>query len=57
MIYTVLGLIGVVIGGLTARRRQGNKMDIAQYAVGFGIAFALIGLVFTVFLDRFLSAV
>jgi len=56
MIYTVFGILGAVIGGLTARKRKGNRMDIAQYAASYGIAFALLGLVITVLLDRWLSA-
>ena len=56
MIYTVMGLIGAVIGGMTARRRKGNRMDIAQYAASYGIAFALLGLIITVFVDRWLQA-
>ncbi|KIN66431.1 hypothetical protein Z946_446 [Sulfitobacter noctilucicola] len=56
MIYTVLGIIGAVIGGLTARKRGGNRMDMAQYAASYAIAFALLGLVLTVLLDRWLSA-
>tara|TARA_R110002094_G_scaffold2502_7_gene10150 strand:- start:3229 stop:3402 length:174 start_codon:yes stop_codon:yes gene_type:complete len=52
MIVYVLGILGVVIGGLTARKRGGNKLDIAQYAAGFGIAFMLVGLILTVMLDR-----
>ncbi len=56
MIYTLLGLMGAVIGGMTARKRKGNRMDIAQYAASFGIAFALLGLVITVLVDRWLQA-
>lgn len=52
MIIYVLGIIGVLIGWLTARKRGGNRLDIAQYAAGFGIAFMLIGLILTVMLDR-----
>lgn len=44
--------IGALIGGLTARRRKGSRLDVAQYAAGYGIAFALIGLIATVMLDR-----
>jgi hypothetical protein len=53
MIYLAFGILGAVIGGLTARRRKGNGMDIAQYAAGYGIAFALLGLILTIILDRF----
>ena len=56
MIYSLLGILGAIVGGLTARKRQGNRKDIAQYAAGYGIAFALLGLVLTVMIDRWLSA-
>lgn len=52
MIYTVLGILGAILGGMNARKRGGNRKDIAQYAVSFGIAFALLGFVLTVLLDR-----
>ncbi|NNE53579.1 MAG: apolipoprotein acyltransferase [Sulfitobacter sp.] len=52
MIYIVFAIIGALIGGLTARRRNGNRLDIAQYAAGYAIAFALLGLIITVLLDR-----
>ena len=54
MIVIVLGLLGAVIGGLTARKRAGNRKDIAQYAVGYGIAFMIVGIVLTVLIDRML---
>lgn len=56
MIVIILGLIGAIIGGTTASRRQGNRKDIAQYTVGYGIAFMLVGLVLTVLVDRLFLA-
>jgi len=52
MIIYVLGILGALTGGLTAKKRGGNRKDIAQYAASAGIAFMLIGLVLTVLLDR-----
>ena len=52
MIYIILAIVGAVLGGRTAAKRGGNRLDIAQYAVGHGIAFALVGFVLTVLLDR-----
>lgn len=45
-------LLGAVIGGVTAKRRGGNRLDIAQYAVGYAIAFTLVGLLATILVDR-----
>ena len=32
------GILGVLVGGFTARKRGGSTADILQYAAGFGIA-------------------
>lgn len=55
MIALGLALIGAIIGGLTARKRGGNRKDIAQYAAGYGMAFLIVGMIATVLLDRALS--
>jgi len=55
MIVILLAVIGTVIGGLTARKRNGNRKDIAQYAVGFAMAFIIVGMILTVVLDRVLT--
>lgn len=52
MIVIPAALAGALWGGLLAQRRKGNAYDIAQYAAGFGIAFALAGLFASVLLDR-----
>ncbi len=53
MTGALIGLIlGAIWGAIIAWRRNGNAMDIAQYAVGFGIALALLGLFVSVFIVR-----
>jgi len=52
MIAIGLALVGVVIGGLTARRRNGNRKDIAQYAAGYGMAFLIVGMFLTVLIHN-----
>ncbi|WP_028031393.1 hypothetical protein [Gemmobacter nectariphilus] len=47
-------LLGALWGGWLARKRKGSRLDIAQYAAAFGIAFAILGLFATVLLDRFI---
>jgi len=50
------GLVfGAAFGAYTARRRGGNKLDMAQYAAGFAIAFMLLGLFVTIFIERALA--
>ena len=44
MIVIAAVLSGAVLGALTARKRQGTALDIAQYAAGYGIAFGVVGL-------------
>ncbi|MDE0113440.1 MAG: hypothetical protein OXI87_00565 [Albidovulum sp.] len=39
---------GAVFGALVARKKGGNKFDIAQYAAGYGIAAAILGLFSTI---------
>ncbi len=55
MIVFFSALAGAVLGGTTARRRRGNAADMAQYAAGYGILFALIGLIATIVLEKALA--
>jgi uncharacterized membrane protein YeaQ/YmgE (transglycosylase-associated protein family) len=50
--YIIIGLIGAFLGARTAKKHKGSRADILQYAVGFGLLFAMIGLIVTVLLDR-----
>ncbi len=52
MIVIAGAIGGAVIGGMTAKRRKGNTADIAQYATGYGIAFALLGLIATIVIEK-----
>lgn len=45
-------LLGALWGTFLAYRRKGNRKDIAQYAIAFGIVFAIIGLFATITIDR-----
>lgn len=49
-------LAGVILGGTygawLAKKRNGTRADMAQYAAGFGIAMGLLGLFLTIFLER-----
>lgn len=54
MIVIAASILGAIWGGLLARRRGGNRLDIAQYAAGFAILFAILGLFATIFLERML---
>lgn len=52
MIVAAFAIAGALIGGFTARRRGGAKLDIAQYAGSYALAFGIVGLFVTVFLMR-----
>ncbi len=52
MIVIISAILGALIGGGTAYRRKGRPADIAQYAAGFGIAFALVGVFATIIIGR-----
>jgi hypothetical protein len=55
MIVFACALLGALLGGFSARRRQGNRLDIAQYAAVYAIGFGIIGLVLTIALGRWLG--
>lgn len=42
MIAIVIGILGVIVGMLTARKRGGNRKDMAQFGFGYGAAFFLL---------------
>lgn len=49
----IAGLVlGAILGARTALKRGGKRLDALQYAAGYGIAFALLGLFVTLFIDR-----
>ncbi len=52
MIVFVGALIGAIVGALMAKKRGGAPLDMVQYAAGFGIAFALLGLIATIVIHR-----
>lgn len=52
MIVIIGTLLGALIGGITAKKRNGNRLDIAQYAAGFAIAFALVSLILTIIIEK-----
>jgi len=55
MIVIGLAIIGAIIGGMTAKKRRGNRKDIAQYAAGYAMAFLIVGMFITVIIDRIAS--
>lgn len=52
MIVLAAGLIGAYLGYSTAKKRDGNGLDMAQYAFGYAIAFMLLGLLLTLLIER-----
>lgn len=56
MIVILAALSGAITGGITAKKRGGNRLDIAQYAAGYSLAFIVVGLISTIVIDRILSS-
>lgn len=54
MIVIAAALLGILAGATIAKKRGGRLPDMAQYAAGYGIAFTLLGLFLTIFLERML---
>jgi hypothetical protein len=52
MIIIAAAVLGILLGVLSARRNKGNMLDQLQYGAGFGIAFALVGVIVTIVLSR-----
>jgi len=42
MLAYVAGILGIFLGLRSARKRGGNRMDMAQYGIGYGLAFFLL---------------
>ena len=55
MIILAFLLLGIVLGIRTAKARKGNRLDMAQYAAGYGIAFGLLGGLLTILLERLVT--
>lgn len=52
----IAGLVlGAIFGAVLAARRGGKRLDILQYAAAFGIAFCLLGLFLTIFIERMVT--
>ncbi|MBT8459310.1 MAG: hypothetical protein HKP37_03890 [Boseongicola sp.] len=52
MIILAFAVVGVLLGISNARKRKGNRLDMAQYGAGYGIAFTLLGAVLTIIIER-----
>ena len=52
MLVIIGALGGGVWGAYLAKKRGGLKKDMAQYAAGFSILWAVLGLIATVVIDR-----
>ncbi|MEM9845384.1 MAG: apolipoprotein acyltransferase [Pseudomonadota bacterium] len=54
MIVLIAGIFGGILGYTAAKKREGNRLDMAQYATGYAIAFMLLGLFLTLLVERLL---
>lgn len=52
MLSYALGIVGAIWGARVAKKRGGNRADMAQYAVGYGLAAFLIAYLVLLIADR-----
>ena len=52
MIVLAGAILGAILGAWNAKRRNGTRLDMLQYATATAIAFALIGLIITIVIHR-----
>ena len=52
MIVIAGAILGALFGAFLAKRREGKRLDILQYAAGYAILFMIIGLFITIFVHR-----
>lgn len=52
MIVIIAFILGAAFGVYRARKLQGSRADQLQFAIGFALAFTVVGLLATVILDR-----
>ncbi len=52
MIVVIAFLIGAALGAWHAKRQNGNRKDMFQYALSYGLIFAVIGMFITIYLLR-----
>ena len=43
MIVLLSAILGAALGVRAAKKRNGDRLDVLQYAVGYGIAFTIMG--------------
>ena len=55
MIVIAASFGGAIWGFLLARKRGGNRLDMAQHAAGCAIVFGLLGIIVSIILARFLG--
>ncbi len=54
MIVIIFIAIGAIYGALLAKKRGGSQLDMGQYGVVYAIVLGIVGLFFTLALDRFI---
>jgi len=52
MIVLGSGLLGAFLGVTNARKRKGNRLDMAQYGAAYAIAFMILGLFLSIAIEK-----
>lgn len=54
MIVIISLIAGAIFGTQTARKRDGNRLDMLQYGAVYGIIFGLLGMFLTLIIEKML---
>ena len=55
MIILGSAVLGALLGVASAKRRAGNRLDMAQYGAAYAIAFMIFGLFLTILLENLIA--
>ncbi len=55
MIVIVSAALGITLGIISAKRRNGNRLDMLQYAAGYGIGCTIVGVFVTLLIDTYVG--
>ena len=45
-------VLGILLGIRAAKKRSGNRLDLVQYGAAYGMAFALLGVILALVVER-----
>ena len=55
MIVIASGFLGAFLGVKNARKREGNRLDMAQHGAAYAIVFMIVAVFLTILLERLVA--